>query len=645
MAPRVLLAEDNESLARALAQFLADQGIAAASATTGEEAEQLLYAQQFDLLVLDLKLPVLSGVDLLRKLRSSPRFAALPVIIISGVYKGDRYVAAARRLGVSHYLEKPFSRNAFLDAVRASLPAQATQPAPLFTLLADVCHGRKSGMLLLPGGLQISLLNGEAVSFGAKGRRDFPSYLVARGKIGLSMVREFVEADAERLFFTEAGLLTYDELAEESRLFLVKSLAEALATDSPARFEAAPPATEPPLVPVSIPRLLYEACKDKEGRRDSKSFIARFGRLYPARTTFFFRRANLVTMHREDIMLLRLVDGKRPLAEVLGGGGMPLQNAAFFQFLLSLRMISFHESPVAEAVPDFSQKNLFNRPLEEFQSEPEDIMGFDDLVEEVADTVQLVVGEEGMGAPLSSHEIDFEQAVQRDYAFIKDKNYYELFGLSPSNFSFNILKGTYFEKTRQYSPERFMELSGTALDLAQEVLSSYANAYSTLSSVVAKERYDEMLNDGVTTGLDGKQDDKLQARIQFQSGSVFLEMGEYENAEKALQDAYALEPDNPRHTAMYAWAIYRNPANKNSRSAIEKARSLLGKSLVSGKSAEAFAFRGWMLLEEGREGLAEGEFLKALKVNPREGNARNGLKLIEERREAEKKGLFRRIFR
>jgi len=266
-------------------------------------------------------------------------------------------------------------------------------------------------------------------------------------------------------------------------------------------------------------------------------------------------------------------------------------------------------------------------------------------VDEVSDTVELAVGETGVGAPLSNDEIGFEQVVQRDYASIKDKNYYELFGLTPATFSFNALKESYFGKTRQYSPDKFMELSGGTLDLAQEVLSLYADAYSTLSNVVAKERYDEMLNDGKTLGLDGKQDDKLQARIQFQSGSVFLEMEEYDNAEKALQEAYTLEPDNAMHCAMLAWTIYRNPANKDSRRALEKARTLLGKSLQYGKSAEAFAFRGWMLLDEGREGLAEGEFLKALKLNPRETHALKGMKLIEEKRENENRGLFRKIFR
>jgi len=162
--------------------------------------------------------------------------------------------------------------------------------------------------------------------------------------------------------------------------------------------------------------------------------------------------------------------------------------------------------------------------------------------------------------------------------------------------------------------------------------------------VVAKERYDEMLNADTTKGIDGKQDGKLQARIQFQSGHVFFEMGEFDNAEKALQDAYTLEPDNARHCALLAWAIYRNPANKSSRASQEKAKMLLAKSLQIEKCAEAFALRGWMLLDEGREGLAEGEFQKALKINPREASARKGLQQIATKREAEKKGLFRRMF-
>ncbi|HJV34407.1 MAG TPA: response regulator, partial [Geomonas sp.] len=296
----------------------------------------------------------------------------------------------------------------------------------------------------------------------------------------------------------------------------------------------------------------------------------------------------------------------------------------------------------SDQAPDFPQKRLFNRPIEEVAELQAATMSFEDLVDEVSDSIELVVGETGMAAPLSSSEIDFEQEVQRDYAAIQDKNYYEIFGMSQATFTFAGLKDAYFAKTREYSPERFMELSGATLARAQDVLSHYANAYNTLSNVIAKERYDEMLK--ANSLGSSKEEDQLQARIQFQSGKVFLEMGDYVNAEKALQESYTLDPQDAVISAFLAWAIYRNPSNRGSGAATERSRNLLSKSLQMGRCAEAFAFRGWMLLDEGRDGLAEGEFQKALKINSRERNAQKGMQVIAERREAEKKGLFKRIF-
>jgi hypothetical protein len=418
---------------------------------------------------------------------------------------------------------------------------------------------------------------------------------------------------------------------------------DAIENDTECLFDEGMPDVELPLVPLSVPRLFYEATKNRTSRVTPSAFMARFGSLYPARTARFFRLINLTTMREEDIDLLERVDGSTPLSTIVPTDGGQREAVAFFNYLLTLGMIRFTPEPSTEASPGFPQKQIFNRPLEESRSDEDTSVGFEDLVEEVAGSVVLVP-DESMGAPLSTDEIGFEQAVLRDHAFLTGKNYYELFDLTSSTFSFNALKEAYFSRTRLYSPERFMELSGTTQSIAQEILSIYANAYNTLSSVVAKERYDEMLNADTTVGLDGKQDEKLQAKIQFQSGNVFMEMGEFENAEKALQDAYTLEPENALHCAHLAWAIYKNPANRNSKAAQEKARNLLGRALTLEKCPEAFAFRGWILLDEGRDGLAEGEFQKALKLNPRDLNARKGLRQIADKRDAEKKGLFRKLF-
>jgi len=645
MSVRILLAEDNENLAAMLGKFLVAKGHAVAYASSGTDALRLLAADPSDLLVLDLRLPEMSGVELLQKVRKSPRLKDLPVIVMTGVFKGERYAEAARGLGVRHYLEKPFSREAFVAAIDEAVAAiTAVQPGrTVLDLLISIYDNGSSGILRIGDGSPLVFLKGEPVSFLARGRGDFPDFLVAKGKISREEKQLFLESGEERLYFTQAGLLSYDDLIHESQLFIARRLVESLSASEGVSFDEEP-STASPLAPVSTLRLLYDASRLSPQHFNVDPFVQQNSSRYPGRSRLFYRRANLLVMRKEDIDLLAAVNGKKPLSELIAIGTGSRGAAAFFRCLQLLGMITLTDQPQEETVADFRQKALFNAPLEEARLMEEVVIGFDDVVDAVAEEVVRAMGDSGMAAPLSEKEIDFEQAVQREYAQIKDKDYYTVFGMTSGSFSFNTLKESYFAKMREYSPERFMELSGATSNMAQEILSIYAEAYNTLSNVVAKERYDEMLNDNKTLGIDGKQDGRLHARIQFQSGKVFLDMGEFENAEKALQEAYTLEPDNSEHTAFLAWAIYNNPVNGNSRAARERVQNLLTKSLQIAKSAEAFAFRGWLLFDEGRDGLAEGEFLKALKINPKEPTARKGMKMIADKRESDKKGILKRFF-
>jgi DNA-binding response OmpR family regulator/curved DNA-binding protein CbpA len=646
MTVRILLAEDNENLAQLLVRFIESRGFEVVAATTGTQAVKQLASGNFDLLLLDLGLPEINGIEILQKIRKSSRLANLPVIIMTGLYKGEKYSQAAVRLGVHHYLEKPFRRESFeaaLNDATRSIEASRIKPTLLSTLLS-IYNNRLSGLLTISNFSPVSFVKGEPSSFLVRGKLDFAEFLRAKGKITDEDIKSFINSNAERLFFTEAGILTLDDLQHESQLYLVKLLLDNLQKSAGICFSPGAGADEPPLLHLSIPVLLYDAVKHYPEQLQSKESVTRQSSLFPARTTLFYRRANLISMSEVDISLLEKVNGQRTVAE-LSTEGEPTHNpTAFINFLHQMGMISLRETPGPEATPDFPLKTLFNRPLEESSQMEELLIDFGDIVEEVAENIVMAMGNSDMVAPLSEKEIDFEQSVQREYSLIKDKDYYAIFGMSPAKFSFNTLKEAYFGKVKEYSPERFMELSGTTSAMAQETLSIYADAYNTLSNVVTKERYDEMLNDNKTMGIDGRQDGQLHARIQYQSGKVFLDMGEYENAEKALQDAYTLEPDNSGHTAFLAWAIYNNSANSKSKAALDRARNLLTKSLQIEKNSEAFAFRGRMLYDEGRDGLAESEFLKALKINPREPVAIKGMKLINDKRESDKKGVLRRFF-
>jgi len=219
-----------------------------------------------------------------------------------------------------------------------------------------------------------------------------------------------------------------------------------------------------------------------------------------------------------------------------------------------------------------------------------------------------------------------------------------MLGLSQQKFSFDSLKDNYFKLSRQLGPEVIMQLTGEEGAIAQELLADISNAYNTLSDVVKKESYDEMLgSDKIGLGREG--DDVFQAEVHFQSGKVFLEMEDWEAAEKALREAYNADQQNGSYLAHLAWATYKNPKHANSRPTLDRAKQMLNKSLTMERSAEGFAYKGWILIDSDQISLAEAEFTKALKINARNTLARQGMRTIHERREAEKKGLFRRMFR
>ncbi|MCK9395409.1 MAG: response regulator transcription factor [Methylobacter sp.] len=101
----ILLIEDDAVLADGLTHTLSGSGYSVTSATTGAYAKQLLLAQDFDLIVLDLGLPDMDGLELLRKLRS--RKIPLPILILTardGV--NDRINGIEQ--GADDYMTKPF---------------------------------------------------------------------------------------------------------------------------------------------------------------------------------------------------------------------------------------------------------------------------------------------------------------------------------------------------------------------------------------------------------------------------------------------------------------------------------------------------------------------------------------------------------
>jgi two-component system OmpR family response regulator len=128
---RLLVVEDNARLAETLTSLLRGEGHAVDVASDGEEADATLAAEAFDLVILDLGLPGMDGLDVLRRLRD--RRAETAVLILTSRGALDDRVKGLN-LGADDYLTKPFEIEEFEARVRALLRRRARAAGSALTV-------------------------------------------------------------------------------------------------------------------------------------------------------------------------------------------------------------------------------------------------------------------------------------------------------------------------------------------------------------------------------------------------------------------------------------------------------------------------------------------------------------------------------
>jgi len=120
----ILIIEDEEDILALVHYNLAREGFQVQCATTGEDGLRAVAAQRPDLVLLDLMLPGLDGLEVCRRLRSRPETGQLPVIMITA--KGEESdVVAGLELGADDYLTKPFSTKVLIARINAVLRRRA----------------------------------------------------------------------------------------------------------------------------------------------------------------------------------------------------------------------------------------------------------------------------------------------------------------------------------------------------------------------------------------------------------------------------------------------------------------------------------------------------------------------------------------
>ncbi len=124
---RILVVDDEEDILELIRYSLDREGYDVVTATSGEKALEATQTQLPDLIVLDLMLPGIDGLEFCRLLRRNEKTTHVPVVMVTA--KGEEPdVVTGLELGADDYITKPFSPRVLLARIRAVLRRKGTEP-------------------------------------------------------------------------------------------------------------------------------------------------------------------------------------------------------------------------------------------------------------------------------------------------------------------------------------------------------------------------------------------------------------------------------------------------------------------------------------------------------------------------------------
>ena len=126
---KILIVDDDRALRDSLAAVLETEGFTVGQASDGREGLNKLARMNFDLIILDLVMPEVGGIDFCRELRAARNM--VPVIILTGKKKAEVDKVLGLELGADDYLTKPFGMNELIARVHAVLRRGRPEPAAI----------------------------------------------------------------------------------------------------------------------------------------------------------------------------------------------------------------------------------------------------------------------------------------------------------------------------------------------------------------------------------------------------------------------------------------------------------------------------------------------------------------------------------
>jgi two-component system alkaline phosphatase synthesis response regulator PhoP len=124
---RILVVDDEEDILELVRYNLVKEGYHVTGALTGEDALKKARSEVFDLVVLDLMLPGIDGLDVAKKLKTDKKTENVPIVMLTA--KGEEAdIVTGLELGADDYVTKPFSPRVLVARIRATLRRKTNKP-------------------------------------------------------------------------------------------------------------------------------------------------------------------------------------------------------------------------------------------------------------------------------------------------------------------------------------------------------------------------------------------------------------------------------------------------------------------------------------------------------------------------------------
>ena len=147
---RILICEDDPDVARLISMMLENNGYESEVAYSAGEAAELARSGRFDAMTVDLMLPDVDGLTLMRDLRAQEETKHLPIVVVSAAVDNTPDSVRASCMEIVDWLSKPIEEKQFMSAVAAALQPSTDQPVKILHVEDDVDLGRVLRTMLPP---------------------------------------------------------------------------------------------------------------------------------------------------------------------------------------------------------------------------------------------------------------------------------------------------------------------------------------------------------------------------------------------------------------------------------------------------------------------------------------------------------------